>query len=236
MFKHKKEGFTLAEILIALVIIGVVATISIPSVLSSSQDKEFHSKLKKNISVIENALRRAQIDEGMLGDNTAIFTPSESTDRHYESAQKLSKYVNTMILCKNQWSEGCSELYYTQKYNVSEYASGEGDLHPDRPKLMLADGSVYTIWQEPNCQQLEATCEKDEHGNCKKDEDGNDVPSSWSRKNCAGITVDVNGQKGPNKYGKDTFSVLIMPNKIAFDTGWSPTGGKIGVDILLNKK
>ncbi len=44
----KEKGFTLAEVLITLAIIGVVAAISIPSVISNSQQQEFKTGLKKS--------------------------------------------------------------------------------------------------------------------------------------------------------------------------------------------
>ncbi|MDO5438036.1 MAG: prepilin-type N-terminal cleavage/methylation domain-containing protein, partial [bacterium] len=44
-----KKGFTLAEVLITLAIIGVVAAISIPSVISNSQQQEFKTGLRKAV-------------------------------------------------------------------------------------------------------------------------------------------------------------------------------------------
>ncbi|MBQ8887767.1 MAG: prepilin-type N-terminal cleavage/methylation domain-containing protein, partial [Candidatus Gastranaerophilales bacterium] len=37
MYKIKKFGFTLAEVLITLVIIGVIAAITVPSILQTTQ-------------------------------------------------------------------------------------------------------------------------------------------------------------------------------------------------------
>ena len=51
-----KKGFTLAEVLITLAIIGVVAAISIPSVISNSQQQEFKTGLKKAVSVLNSAI------------------------------------------------------------------------------------------------------------------------------------------------------------------------------------
>ena len=52
----KKRGFTLAEVLITLAIIGVVAAISIPSVISNTQQQEFKTGLRKAVSVLNSAI------------------------------------------------------------------------------------------------------------------------------------------------------------------------------------
>ena len=52
----KRLAFTLTELLIALVIIGVIAAITIPSVLNNSNKMEFKSSLKKSISSINRAI------------------------------------------------------------------------------------------------------------------------------------------------------------------------------------
>ncbi len=52
----KIKGFTLAEVLITLAIIGVVAAISIPSVISNSQQQEFKTGLRKAVSVLNSAI------------------------------------------------------------------------------------------------------------------------------------------------------------------------------------
>ena len=49
----KNTGFTLAEVLITLAIIGVVAAISIPSVISNSQQQEFKTGLRKAVSALK---------------------------------------------------------------------------------------------------------------------------------------------------------------------------------------
>ncbi|MDO5437156.1 MAG: type II secretion system protein [bacterium] len=52
----KKAAFTLAEVLITLAIIGVVAAVSIPSVISNSQQQEFKTGLRKAVSVLNSAI------------------------------------------------------------------------------------------------------------------------------------------------------------------------------------
>ena len=53
MFNHKLWGFTLAETLITLVIIGVVASITLPSLWVNYQEKERIAKIKKCILLFQ---------------------------------------------------------------------------------------------------------------------------------------------------------------------------------------
>ena len=52
-----QKGFTLAEILIALGIIGVVAAMTIPTLISSIQEANFHAKWKECYAVLNNAFK-----------------------------------------------------------------------------------------------------------------------------------------------------------------------------------
>ena len=51
-----RKAFTLAEVLITLAIIGVVAALTIPSVISNSQQQEFKTGLRKAVSVLNSAI------------------------------------------------------------------------------------------------------------------------------------------------------------------------------------
>ena len=62
------RGFTLAEVLITLGIIGVVAALTIPTLIQNTKKQEASSKLKKFISVINQALISAELDYGARED------------------------------------------------------------------------------------------------------------------------------------------------------------------------
>ncbi|MCD7879252.1 MAG: type II secretion system GspH family protein, partial [Candidatus Gastranaerophilales bacterium] len=57
-------GFTLSEILIALVIIGIIAAITVPVIYANYQERALKSALKKNYSVLKQALDKYYIDNG----------------------------------------------------------------------------------------------------------------------------------------------------------------------------
>lgn len=62
---NKNFGFTLAEVLITLGIIGVVAAMTIPTLVSRYQKQVLVNQLKKSISSIENNNRKLLADGGV---------------------------------------------------------------------------------------------------------------------------------------------------------------------------
>ena len=63
---NNNDAFTLAEVLITLAIIGIVAAITIPSLIQGYKKTEYSSKLKKFYSTMQQAIQMSQIDNGPL--------------------------------------------------------------------------------------------------------------------------------------------------------------------------
>jgi len=71
---YKKSGFTLAEILITLGIIGTVAAMTIPTLMMNYQKQVWESKLKKIYSIATNACERMLIEENVSRVNeTSVY-------------------------------------------------------------------------------------------------------------------------------------------------------------------
>src|SRR5574344_2334315 len=64
MSKYKIFGFTLAEVLIVLGIIGIVASLTIPQLISNYQKAATVSQLKKTYSMLNQALKASIADNG----------------------------------------------------------------------------------------------------------------------------------------------------------------------------
>ena len=64
----KKAAFTLAEVLITLGIIGVVAALTLPSLIQNYHEKQRVTQLKKAYSVMQNAFLMAQEEYGDVTD------------------------------------------------------------------------------------------------------------------------------------------------------------------------
>jgi type II secretory pathway pseudopilin PulG len=60
----KKEAFTLAETLIAIGIIGVVAALTIPTLIKNYQKRVIEVNLKKTYAEIQNVIKQSEADNG----------------------------------------------------------------------------------------------------------------------------------------------------------------------------
>ena len=74
-----RAGFTLAELLIALAILGVIATFTIPKILTSSEDSRYRSVAKESIAMVSGAYNTYKLNR----------TPSSTT-----SFGNLTAYMN----------------------------------------------------------------------------------------------------------------------------------------------
>lgn len=53
---NKKSGFTLAEVLVTLMIIGVIAAMTIPSLMQNTAQQEYKAGFKKAVSMLNQAV------------------------------------------------------------------------------------------------------------------------------------------------------------------------------------
>jgi prepilin-type N-terminal cleavage/methylation domain-containing protein len=92
----KKNGFTLAEVLITLAIIGVVATLTLPALLTNTAEQQAKTALKKGINTLTEA---AQMNQAIDGFDYASFTDPSTTNKETQSLYGLlSKRASVDIL------------------------------------------------------------------------------------------------------------------------------------------
>lgn len=88
---NKKFGFTLAEVLITLGIIGVVAAMTIPTLMNSTGSSEYKSGMKKLLSVLNQAIT---INVAIDGNDFSALNSGNTAN----SATILSLYTTRMSL------------------------------------------------------------------------------------------------------------------------------------------
>ena len=225
----RRAAFTLAEVLITLGIIGVVAAMTMPSLIEKHQEKVLIVSARKAFSTIVNATKLAQSQNGIIGDNTFLFDTSKTSA---EVAQEYAKYFNGAKVCPTKNSGGCTQYFYDKiKYNTSGYSY---NFAGSNPLILLSDGSVLAINQLASCTQSTFICDATDPatGGCTTDKDGNSLGHYSNLNYCAIIIVDVNGPKAPNQYGRDVYSGRVWQNgKITFDD-WGQTGSVSARNIL----
>lgn len=181
LFKAKKSlAFTLAEVLIVVGIIGIIAEMTIPALIQNFQDKVTVVSLKETFSILSQAYTRAVQDNGTP--DTWGFTVGNKGP----ALKNLVPYLKILKDCTDG-SSGCfptgGDTYFLATYlGANDYDSLAN------PKLRLANGTFIIV---SNINS--ATC-KASYGT-----------SQALNSVCAEYTVDINGDKQPNQFGKDTF-------------------------------
>ena len=104
IFYARKFGFTLAEVLITLGVIGIVAALTLPALITKYKEKEASARLKKFYSTMQQAILLSENDNGpieywekasMARDENGNFD-QEANNKIAEEFfdQYLSKYIN----------------------------------------------------------------------------------------------------------------------------------------------
>lgn len=96
-FKSAKTAFTLAEVLITLAIIGVVAALTIPNLIQSYKKSVVETRLAKFYNMMNQAIRMSEIDNGSQSTWTDYYENDEfDSDGNvlYEKGEKYDAHVN----------------------------------------------------------------------------------------------------------------------------------------------
>ncbi len=91
-------GFTLAEVLITLCIIGVVAAITMPSLVASHLEKSRVGLVLSTYSKLSEAVRRMMVDEG----SEIQFWGNDSKERVGKFKELLPKYIEIIAKERNK--------------------------------------------------------------------------------------------------------------------------------------
>lgn len=135
----KKYGFTLAEVLIVLGIIGVVAEMTIPTLMNNVQDMQFKSAWKKEYSSIAQVVAKMAYDNG--GSLKGVLTSSNVGRDAFKQYLRYTKECDNGASFGNCWASD----YKTLNNQTAGWDNSAGLILQDGTSLMFA-----TSWG-PNC-------------------------------------------------------------------------------------
>jgi len=144
----KKNGFTLAEIVITLSIIGFVAALTLPSLHANLQKQANASKLGASVNALENAFGMMIIKEEVEDiDKTSFW--SDNNDKFTEKA--FNKYLN--VKSTTDEIKGFTSSYKFQLKNGANIGITNKNLYIDvnginTPNRLGEDIFTFTISAE----------------------------------------------------------------------------------------
>ena len=176
--------------MITIGIVGVVAAITIPTLIQNSNSKKFSTLFKKELSTLNQAAISAQAQYDMdYGSITYDSDPSTcGSDKFSDSQSTMCALFNSTLSAKNYmgvYGEVNGSIF-NSKYQFTKKTDG---FDPTNFLLYtLADGSIVGF--NPNAKRCSLESGQTINKSILTDENG--------LKNCIGF-IDVNGVSLPNK-------------------------------------
>jgi len=180
--REKRVAFTLAEVLITLAIIGVVATMTIPTLVADYQERSWNTSATVFDRKLTEALKIMNSQGSLAG-----FRTTESF------VNELSKHLKITRVCSNDNLQDCfSDKVYWRDTEVdmkkvtTATHFGQNDWDTNIVGVQLANGTSALIAYNPT-------------DTCKQDPYSNQINGS----SCLAILYDTSGFKSPNTNLKD---------------------------------
>lgn len=225
----KRKAFTLAEVLITLGVIGIVAAMTLPVLTKKYQEKILVTQLKRSYSDLENALRlyattNSCSDISCISDTNS--TTDELTQKLYEqfTGAKYCEVGNKSPQCVNVGLKGNAPI------NDGYGNTANGDSFR-KPYFITKSNSAYQVIQYKECPREVTTNKRDENGNFIIGADGKPETNTTISNTCAIFYIDTNGTlKGPNQFGADIFRFDLY-----YNGKFKPFGTYFGKTITTGK-
>ena len=191
---QKKVAFTLAEVLITIVIIGIVAAMTMPvlintinEIVKENQITVFERKFGKGVDLLN-------IDNGI----GPYYSNSE------EFVRRLAEHLKIVTICDKDNLKKClpyETIQQTDKdpFKVDEITTESltginSDDYLDVAGMVLADGTPMVLAFKKDCPVSDPD---------KVEYSGQGKGARSSNTQCIAGFYDINGSKAPNRFGKD---------------------------------
>ncbi len=216
----KKLGFTMAEILLSLTIIGVVAAITLPSLMANINERTWNTQRKALYARLSQAIAMMP-QVGGYGTLTEDESGSVTADTAAETflTEGLSKVLKINNICDSEHLADCGV--------PATYTNLAGSTGLEWPKTIGAwnsqfvnfsfvgsgwlagGGDQYFSYSQINTKAAAFETQNGEsialyyNPNCVSDNLGSQYYNYVQPMMCANFIYDLNGTNGPNTFGKD---------------------------------
>ena len=182
--KIKRFAFTLAETLITLGIIGIVATITIPGLITKFKDARDSTLLKEDYSILQQMMESANED----GATTPIPTGNNIDEMKNWFNTYIAPYVKTAHIC-----------YYEAGCWTNDAKWGNGTTFAQKEKCAY-QAITFTLFNGGYV--------------CIDDAGDSRFGVITNGHVAIHMLVDINGDKKPNIVGKDIFALVAKEDKL----------------------
>ena len=218
-----KKGFTLAEVLITLVIIGVIAAMTIPTLMNSTNAQEYRTGIKKAISALNQAITLNYALDGTYAYQASSETAAPGSEID-ATAVINNVFVKRMSVLSTEKAADSPDFGVAGTNFTTSPASGK--------LFYTADGMRYGL--------MSAGANK--IGKVSSDGEGEYYYGYF--------LIDVNGDKGPNRANADTtnykditdtFEATMFANRVVaggpnFDGSADTNCQKVTRAVMFEKK
>ena len=162
-----KSGFTLAEVLITIAVIGIVAAMTLPNMITGYQYKSIGVKLSKFAANTESSAR------AFVAANGAFSTAATNDDRlsfGSDSFLRVGANASTAFaLATSPWSAenkytamegGSNNIYSLKDGTIVAMASNDGVVLPDNTNTGLYGASAFSLTFDPHINGLPTSAQK----------------------------------------------------------------------------
>lgn len=215
-----KQGFTMAEILLSLTIIGVVAAITLPSLTGNINERTWNTQRKALYARMSQAVALMPALNGYGVTDDTGSTENQAAETFITNG--LSKVLKVNNICDSEHLNDCginekvigingsitfesfpqklselNDMLYGGEYTYSAggaiYSDPNAKLDTKTAAFETQNGESIALFYNPNCLP-----------------DMQEVNTYSQSKVCANFIYDLNGSKGPNTVGKDIGIMTVL--------------------------
>lgn len=225
----KKFGFTLAEVLITLSIIGVVAALTAPTLVTSSRNQANAARLSVIVSNLENAFTSAIVQENV--DNLYRTSMWTNGPVNAENSANIPAFVGNLgrYLVVNGYKNSDGEYYGTNNTCAMSNDGGRSESCVTGGDFRFGgNGQTFAMPTKNGATIFIRTYAAPD--NFEEQKDAAIAAGSSYYTNAADVMIDVNGTAAPNTFGRDMFFFQLGENGILYPYGGRDVSRMEGVE------